>query len=85
MGKTMVTCITYDPPVVDMPVGSKNKVCYESECNNNVQGNNVNLEIVAICGIDDKKCPVLDSIHLQEKPQCLPHSPIWGRLILFCN
>ena len=26
-GGGIVTCITYDPPIVDLPVGSKNKVC----------------------------------------------------------
>ena len=26
-GGGIVTCITYGPPIVDLPVGSKNKVC----------------------------------------------------------
>ena len=26
-GGGIVTCLTYDPPIVELPVGSKNKVC----------------------------------------------------------
>ena len=68
-GKTIVTCITYDPPVGDLPVGSKNKVC-------NNQKNIIKglirliciLTLVAIFNIDNERHQVLDSLYLQKEP-----------------